>query len=246
MASLKLSQFDYQIEDAKYILASKKFALCHEPGVGKTFGDMLAIQHLVVKEGIKVLVVVPPILISTWYVKFNEYFNHNLVIVKYIGTKSERKKLINNLHKADIVICSYDKFEEYIKYLKSGNTIIDSLINKNDVVKIIEVFNQMADFTTAQVNIIPNSHYAYKDGFIHLDIESIYPLFAKYNKDYNLGLFDPGYVSFMKMLQKESFCATLGRATTIGDRVKVIATLDYNKMKQLDIACTNLVPKENQ
>ena len=140
----------------------------------------------------------------------------------------------------------FDKFEEYIKYLKSGNTIIDSLINKNDVVKIIEVFNQMADFTTAQVNIIPNSHYAYKDGFIHLDIESIYPLFAKYNKDYNLGLFDPGYVSFMKMLQKESFCATLGRATTIGDRVKVIATLDYNKMKQLDIACTNLVPKENQ
>ena len=107
---LKLSPFDYQIEDAKYILASQKFALCHEPGVGKTFGVMLAIQHLVVKEGIQALVVVPPILISTWYDKFNEYFNHNLVIVKYLGTKSEREKLRNNLHKADVVICSYDIF----------------------------------------------------------------------------------------------------------------------------------------
>ena len=104
----------------------------------------------------------------------------------------------------------------------------------------------MADFSTAQVNIVANSHYMYKDGFVHLDIESIYPLFSKYNKDYNLGLFDPGYVSFMKMLQKESFCGSLGRNRIIGDRVKVIAALDYSRMKSMDIACTNLVPKESQ
>jgi hypothetical protein len=139
-----------------------------------------------------------------------------------------------------------DKFTKYLKHVKSGNSIIDSLINKNDVIKIIEVFNQMADFSTAQVNIVANSHYVYKDNMIHLDIESIYPLFAKYNKDYNLGLFDPGYVSFLKMLQKESFCSELSRNRSIGDKMKVIASLNYIKMKDLDIACTNLVPKDNQ
>ena len=93
---LKLSPFEYQIEDAKYILANQRFALCHEPGVGKTFGVMLAIQHLVVNKDIQALVVVPPILISTWYDKFNEYFSHNLVIVKYLDTKSEREKAKSN------------------------------------------------------------------------------------------------------------------------------------------------------
>ena len=150
------------------------------------------------------------------------------------------------LNGVDMKVFLEEKFSAYVEHIKSGNTIIDSLINKNDVVKIIEVFNQMADFSTAQVNIVANSHYMYKDGFVHLDIESIYPLFSKYNKDYNLGLFDPGYVSFMKMLQKESFCGSLGRNRIIGDRVKVIAALDYSRMKSMDIACTNLVPKESQ
>ena len=50
----------------------------------------------------------------------------------------------------------------------------------------------------------------------------------------------------MKMLQKESFCGSLGRNRIIGDRVKVIAALDYSRMKSMDIACTNLVPKESQ
>ena len=136
-----------------------------------------------------------------------------------------------------------EAFDVYLKHIISGNTIIDSLINKNDVIKILEVFNQMADFSTAQVNIVANSHYLYKDGVLYLDIEAIYPLFAKYNKDYSLGLFDPGYVSFLKMLQKESFCLGLGKSKVIGDKVKIVASLEARAMTSLDIAFTNMVPK---
>ena len=124
---LRLTPFDYQVEDAKYILANQRFALCHEPGVGKTFGVMLAIQHLVKTKNIQALVVVPPILISTWYDKFYEYFKHNLTIVKYQGTKPVREELRKTLHKADIVICSYDIFRaEGIRAKKS-----QSMDNKN-------------------------------------------------------------------------------------------------------------------
>lgn len=126
---LRISPFDYQVQDAKYILSNEKFALCHEPGVGKTFGVMLAIQHLVKIKGIQALIVVPPILISTWYDKFYEYFNHNLVIVKYQGTKAVREELRKNLHKADIVICSYDIFRsEGVKAKKSQSN------NPNDYI----------------------------------------------------------------------------------------------------------------
>ena len=117
---LKLSPFDYQIEDAKYILASKKFALCHEPGVGKTFGVMLAMIRVIESQNTQALVVVPPVLINTWYDKFYEYFEHSLNITKYEGTKLERANIRKKLPKADIVICSYDIFRsEALRVLKS-------------------------------------------------------------------------------------------------------------------------------
>ena len=121
MANFKLEPYDYQIDDAKFILSDKKVGILHEPGVGKTFGVLIAAVYLAETKNLQTLVVVPPILIEEWIDKANAYFNHNLKIVAYKGTPTQRKQM--NLAMADIVICSYNILQKEGFAIKSGKDI---------------------------------------------------------------------------------------------------------------------------
>jgi len=106
MAEFKMEPFGYQMEDAKFILSDKRVGILHEPGVGKTFGVLIAAVYLAEKHNLQTLVVVPPILIEEWIDKANAYFDHSLTLVAYKGSPKERTNF--KLAKADIVICSYN------------------------------------------------------------------------------------------------------------------------------------------
>ena len=106
MTKLAITPYDYQVEDMRFLIREKKAALLHEPGVGKTLGTLLALTWVLESEDGKGLIVVPSILIDTWYDKIYDYFDTNLTVLKYKGTLSERKKM--NIEGHRIVIVSYD------------------------------------------------------------------------------------------------------------------------------------------
>lgn len=136
------------------------------------------------------------------------------------------------------------KFLEYERHVKQGNSIIDSILNKNDVVKILDIFNLLADIQASPFPLLQNVHYSYSGaaGELYLDLETIFPLFSKYNMDYKLGLYDMGSTSFMKMLQKEPFCKSIGRSNVIGKKFKLVATLDIASSEQYKVNLSNLIP----
>jgi len=136
MTKIKLDPYDYQLEDFKYLLHKQKGALLHDPGVGKTFGALLLITYVLETEGGKALVIVPPILLDTWYDKIYEYFDTNLKALKYKGTIKQRSKL--NIEAHNIVIISYDLVvRDYEKLKKFPWNIVTIDESKN--VKIGEV-----------------------------------------------------------------------------------------------------------
>jgi len=132
MASFKLEPFNYQVEDAKFILREKKVAILHEPGVGKTFGVLIAAVHLAQSRKVQTLVVVPPILIEEWIDKANAYFEHDLTLVAYKGSPTQRKSM--NLAQADIVVCSYNILQKEGYGLKNGKDIYKRMPRLNFIV----------------------------------------------------------------------------------------------------------------
>jgi len=138
-------------------------------------------------------------------------------------------------HGVDIENIINSLFKDYLAYISVGNGVLDSIASKNDIIKIIETFNQMADFNASPMPITNNIHYASRKGNIHLNIQAIYPLFSKYNKDYNLGIFDPGYVSFLKMLQKEPFCLEITNSTEVSKVKNLTVTLSISELEKRDI-----------
>ena len=66
MTKLLMDPYPYQEEDFRFLISFKKGALLHEPGVGKTFGALMALTYILeVKKG-QGLVIMPPILLETW------------------------------------------------------------------------------------------------------------------------------------------------------------------------------------
>ena len=148
-----------------------------------------------------------------------------------------------NLYGVDLNATILPKFYDYVDYLKAGNGVIDNIASKNDIIKIIEMINQMADFNASPVTITNNVHYVYhkESNSIFLNLQAIYPLFAKYNIDYKLGIFDPGYISFLKMIQKESFCKGIANSKMIGKKTKLLVELDVAALRKLDIQVSTLI-----
>ncbi len=107
MTDYKLDPFDYQMDDARFIIQNKRVGILHEPGVGKTFSVYIAMTYLTEKYNGSAIVVIPPILFGEWTRKFKEYFTSDLKVVEYKGTPTERKKILNNLGTASIVLMSY-------------------------------------------------------------------------------------------------------------------------------------------
>lgn len=126
MTLIKTEPFNYQIEDMKFLLKEKRAALLHEPGVGKTFGVLLAITKVLETEGGKALIIVPPILLDTWYDKIHDYFDTTLKVLIYSGNIATRKKL--NIEKFNIVLISFNLFQidyNVIKESKFNYLVVD-------------------------------------------------------------------------------------------------------------------------
>ncbi len=109
MTSLSMKPYDYQVEDMQFLLQFKKGALLHEPGVGKTFGALLAATYIIEKFKGTCLVIMPPILLNTWQEKLYQYFDTNIKSLIYNGPPTQRKKY--NIEKYDIVFVSFDLFQ---------------------------------------------------------------------------------------------------------------------------------------
>ena len=103
-----IEPYGYQLDDMKFLITEKKGALLHEPGVGKTFGALLALTYAIETEGGQALVVMPPILLTTWYDKLHEYFDTDLKALVYRGPPTKREAF--KLENYDIVFVSFDLF----------------------------------------------------------------------------------------------------------------------------------------
>ena len=157
-----ITPFDYQLDDMRYLIASGKGALLHEPGVGKTFGAMLALTYVAEKFKGKCLVVMPPILLKTWYDKFYEYFDTDLNILVYSGTPTERKKI--KLEDHDVVLVSYDLLQrdyqsfakipwmsvtiDESKYIKVGQTTKSKKTGRMNKYGCVQNLAYKAEFVT--------------------------------------------------------------------------------------------------
>ncbi len=134
MTELALEPYQYQIDDMNYIIDLKQCGILHDPGVGKTFGVLMAMTYLIEMENVKPLVVVPPILLQTWYDKIYEYFHTNLKTVIYHGPK--RKSI--NFEKYDIVLTSYNIFQrDYNRFRDSHFNML--VCDESQKLKIGEV-----------------------------------------------------------------------------------------------------------
>ena len=163
-------------------------------------------------------------------------FNHTVLSVTFELLKEFVSQYGLNLTKI-----IDETFANYEQYIKNGNGLIDTLLNKNDVIKILDIINLLGDMSSSPYPIIQNVHYQSQDNRLYLDVETTFPLFSKYNRDYHLGLYDMGLASFIKMLQKESFCVSISRTTNINKRQKLTACLDLKQCKSYNVNLSNLV-----
>jgi hypothetical protein len=141
-----------------------------------------------------------------------------------------------------------DSMKDYEKFIQHGNAVIDSIINKNDVIKILDIMNLLSDVQASPYPVLQNVHYAYdipKDQ-LYIDVETVFPLFSKYNKDYHLSLYDMGMTSFIKMLQKEGFCDYIKRENTIGSKTRLIACLSISKSLEYKVNLSNFIPESSK
>ncbi len=152
MTSLAMQPYDYQREDMKFLVQLKKGALLHEPGVGKTFGALLAMTYVLETEGGKALIIMPPVLLDTWYEKIYSYFDTGLKTLIYRGTPKARKAF--KLEEYDIVIASYNIFQiDYIVFKDSRFSIIiadETKYIKNGVVSKSKKTGRMNKFGCTQ------------------------------------------------------------------------------------------------
>lgn len=137
MTNLKLQPYDYQIEDMKFLIRNKKGALLHEPGVGKTFGALMALTYVLETEGGTAVVVMPPVLLNTWYEKIFDYFDTDLKVLIYVGPPKAREKF--NLGNYDIILISYQLLSRDFNRFKSIPDLISLTIDESKYIKVGEV-----------------------------------------------------------------------------------------------------------
>ena len=128
MTNYKLEPFNYQTDDARFIIQNKRVGILHEPGVGKTFSVYIALTYLAEKYNGSAIVVIPPILFNEWTRKFKDYFDSDLKVVEYKGTPVERKSILKTLNKADIVLMSYAIMSKELPLVQAKMTNLMMLV----------------------------------------------------------------------------------------------------------------------
>ncbi|MEA2091655.1 MAG: DEAD/DEAH box helicase [Campylobacterota bacterium] len=204
MTHLDMDPYDYQIEDMQFLVQFKKGALLHEPGVGKTFGALLAMTYVLEKEGGQALVIMPPILLDTWQEKLYTYFDTTLSSLIYRGTPLQRKKF--NLVNHHIVFVSFDLFQrdydifkkiqwKYItidetKYIKNGEVKKSAKTKRMNKFGCVQALTHKAEYVTLMNGTPVTKSPADLFHILHLMNPNIYVSkknflrhHAKYSKD---------------------------------------------------------------
>jgi SNF2 family DNA or RNA helicase len=137
MTTCKIDPYDYQIDDMNFLLNMKKGALLHEPGVGKTFGALLALSYVLETEGGTAVVVMPPMLLKTWYDKIYEYFDTSLKTLLYSGTVKQRENY--DFGNYDIILVSFQILSRDYKRFKSIPKLTSLTVDESKYIKFGEV-----------------------------------------------------------------------------------------------------------
>lgn len=151
MTNYVYTPLEYQLDDARFGIQNKRWAILHEPGVGKTFSVLIFLTYLAEKFGTQSIVVMPQILLDEWDVKFKAYFNTDLNLTIYAGTPDERKSILKILPKATIVVVSYNiaskELIDLSKALPKLNAIAadESKFIKNTNSKGFKAFQKLAN-----------------------------------------------------------------------------------------------------
>lgn len=93
--------------------------LADDMGLGKTLQAIIAItQHKIDKHDAISIIVCPTSLVYNWKEEFNK-FNPKLKVLPVDGTPLQRKKLLNDIKKFDVIITSYSLLQKDIDFYKT-------------------------------------------------------------------------------------------------------------------------------
>lgn len=112
----------YQVEGVSWLERLRQMhlsgILADDMGLGKTLQAITAItQHKLDNPSSVSLVVCPTSLVYNWKEEFHK-FNPKLRVLPVDGTPSQRKKLLNEIHKFDVIITSYSLLQKDIEFYK--------------------------------------------------------------------------------------------------------------------------------
>jgi SNF2 family DNA or RNA helicase len=122
----------YQIDGVSWLERLRQMhlsgILADDMGLGKTLQAITAITQFKQENSKSIsLVVCPTSLVYNWKEEFNK-FNSNLRVLPVDGTPAQRKKLLNDIDKFDVVITSYSLLQKDIDFYKEqafSYTILD-------------------------------------------------------------------------------------------------------------------------
>lgn len=135
-SNIKASFRNYQIEGIHWLDRLRSMhlngILADDMGLGKTLQAITALtQHKKNNEEACSIVVCPTSLVYNWKEEFSK-FNPKLKVLAIDGTPQQRKKLINEIHRYDVVVISYSLLQKDIEFYKSirfGYVILDEAQN---------------------------------------------------------------------------------------------------------------------
>jgi len=122
-AVIQASLRPYQIEGVNWLERLRHMhlngVLADDMGLGKTLQAIIAMtQHKIALPDAIFIVVCPTSLVYNWKEEISK-FNPELRVLPVDGTPSQRKKLINDIKKYDVVITSYSLLQKDIEFYKS-------------------------------------------------------------------------------------------------------------------------------
>lgn len=122
---IKASLRNYQIDGIRWLDRLRCMhlngILADDMGLGKTLQAIIAVtQHKAENKHIPSLVVCPTSLVYNWKEEFSK-FNPKLKVLPIDGTPLQRKKLIGEIERYDVLVTSYSLLQKDIEHYKNHN-----------------------------------------------------------------------------------------------------------------------------
>lgn len=120
--SIQATLRTYQIDGIGWLERLRKMhlngILADDMGLGKTLQAIIAVtQNKLMNKQAQSIVVCPTSLVYNWVEEFSK-FNPNLKTLPVDGTPAQRKKLLNDIKKFDVVVTSYSLLQKDIDFYK--------------------------------------------------------------------------------------------------------------------------------